>query len=62
MKNRASIYPIIQPGLRIRSRGSRRLEVSGSYDRLSFIIDSWAKDVGDLRPGCGYDVQPKGRN
>ncbi len=38
-----------------------RLEVSGGYDRLGFIVGGGAKDVGDLRPGRGYDVQLKNR-
>ena len=38
-----------------------RMEVSGGYDRLGFIIGGGAKDVEDLRPGRGYDVQLKNR-
>ncbi|MBM3237373.1 TonB-dependent receptor [Candidatus Poribacteria bacterium] len=38
-----------------------RLEVSGGYDRLGFIIGGGVKDVEDLRPGRGYDVQLKNR-
>jgi len=38
-----------------------RLEVSGGYDQLGFILCGGAKDVEDLRPGRGYDVQLKNR-
>jgi len=38
-----------------------RLEVSGGCDRLGFIIGGGVKDVKDLRPGSGYDVQLKNR-
>jgi len=38
-----------------------RLEVSGGYDRLGFIIGGGVKNVEDLRPGRGYDVQLKNR-
>jgi iron complex outermembrane receptor protein/hemoglobin/transferrin/lactoferrin receptor protein len=38
-----------------------RLEISGGYDRLGFIIGGGVKDVEDLRPGRGYDVQLKNR-
>jgi iron complex outermembrane receptor protein/hemoglobin/transferrin/lactoferrin receptor protein len=34
-----------------------RLEFSGGYDKLSFIAGGSYKDVGDLRPGRGYDIQ-----
>lgn len=38
-----------------------RLEVSGGYDRLGFILSGGIKNVEDLRPGRGYDVQLKNR-
>ncbi len=34
-----------------------RLGVSGGYDRLSFIAGGSYKNVGDLKPGKGYDIQ-----
>ena len=38
-----------------------RLELSGGYDRLGFILGGGVKDVEDLSPGSGYDVQLKNR-
>ena len=34
-----------------------RLGFSGGYDRLSFVVGGSYKDVGDLQPGKGYDIQ-----
>jgi len=34
-----------------------RLGFSGGYENLSFIIGGSYKDVGDLQPGKGYDIQ-----
>ena len=34
-----------------------RLGFSGGYDKLSFIAGGAYKDVGDIQPGSGYDIQ-----
>jgi outer membrane receptor protein involved in Fe transport len=38
-----------------------RMEINGGYDRLGFIIGGGVKDVEDLQPGRGYDVQLQNR-
>ena len=34
-----------------------RLGISGGYDKLSFIGGGSYKDIGDVQPGKGYDIQ-----
>lgn len=34
-----------------------RLGLSGGYDKLSFAAGGAYKDIGDIQPGAGYDIQ-----
>ncbi|MBI1923571.1 TonB-dependent receptor [Candidatus Poribacteria bacterium] len=38
-----------------------RLEVSGSHERLGFLLGASARGFGDLNPGKGYDLHYKNR-
>lgn len=53
-----SIRPHISTRFSSADRGKTiRLGFAGGYDKLSFIAGGSYKDIGDVRPGKGYDIQ-----
>lgn len=58
-----SIHPRISTRFSSADSGKiARLGFSGSYDKLSFMVGGAYKDIGDLQPGKGHDIQlPSGK-
>jgi len=53
-----SIHPHISTRFSSADSGKTiRLGFAGGYDRLSFIAGGSYKDIGDIRPGKGHDIQ-----
>ncbi|MFC1718425.1 TonB-dependent receptor plug domain-containing protein [Candidatus Poribacteria bacterium] len=53
-----SIHPHLFTRLSSADNGKTvRLGFSGGYDRLSFVAGGSYKDVGDIQPGKGFDIQ-----
>ncbi len=56
--SRLAIHPGIFTKFSSADRGKyARLELSGGYQNFSFIVGASYKDVDDLQPGKGYDIQ-----